>query len=188
MAILSYNEITPKRIINYNDEPCEVLSSWVFQKQKRKPVNQVKMRNLKTGSMVEATFHVNEKAEEAEVESRPMKFIYSRNDEWWFSPADKPAERTSLSADTVGDAGKFLKEGTEVQTLWFDERLIRVKLPVKVELKVTEAPPSNRGNTAQGGNKLVTLETGATVTTPMFIQTGDIIRVNTESGEYAERV
>lgn len=188
MAILAYNEILPKRIIVHNDDPCEVTASWVFQKQKRKPVNQVKMRNLKTGSLVEATFHANEKAEEAEVESRPMKFIYSRNGEWWFSPLNNPSERVSVSADAVGDGGKFLKANEEVQTLWFDERLIQVRIPVKVELKVTEAPPNTRGNTAQGGNKLVTLETGATVTTPMFIEAGDVIRVNTDSGSYVERV
>lgn len=187
MAILSYNEITPKKVILYNDEPCEVLSSWVFQKQKRKPVNQVKMRSLKTGSMIEATFHVSEKAEEAETEPRLMKFIYSRNGEWWFCPSDKPSERIEVPAEAVGTAGKFLKANEEVQTLWYDDRLIRVKLPVKVDLKVTEAPPNTRGNTAQGGTKLVTLETGATVNTPMFIEVGDIVRVNTESGDYVER-
>ena len=88
----------------------------------------------------------------------------------------------------MGDSGKFLKGNTEVETLWFDEKLFRVKLPIKMELKVTEAPPNTRGNTAQGGSKVVTLETGANIDVPMFINEGDVIRVNTETGEYVERV
>jgi len=188
MATLNYNEITPKRIIEQNGEPYEVLSSWVFQKQKRKPVNQVKLRSLKTGSMMEATFHANEKAEEAEVEQRTMKFIFSRNGQWWFCPPNAPADRQEVDSNIIGDAAKFLKENTEVQTLWYDEKLIQVRIPVKVELKVTEAPPSVKGNTAQGGVKQVTLETGAVVVTPLFIEVGDVIRVNTESNSYVERV
>ena len=188
MAVLAYNEITVKRIINYNDEPYEVLSSWVFRKQQRKPVNQVKMRSLKTGSMAEVTFHQNDKVDEAEVETKPMQFIYSRRNEWVFCPPGKPGERTNIPADAVGDAGRFLKEGTEVDSVWFDDELIQVRVPIKMELKVTDAPPSIKGNTAQGGNKVVTLETGATVNTPMFINVGDTIRVNTESGAYVERV
>lgn len=188
MSVLSYNEITVKKIIVHNGEPCEVLSSLVFRKQQRKPVNQVKMRSLRTGSMIETTFHQNEKVEEADVELLPMKFIYSRGDEWVFCPPDKPGSRTSVSREVIGSASKFLKENTEVQTLWFKEKLIQVRIPIKVDLKVIEAPPSNKGNTAQGGNKVVKLETGATVNTPMFIEVGNIVRVNTETGEYAERV
>lgn len=187
MAILSYNEITSKKIVTYNDEPYEVLSAHVFRKQQRKPVNQVKMRSLKSGSMAEVTFHQNDKLEEADVETRDMKFIYSKGDEWVFCPPDKPAERTTLSGNAVGDAGRFLKEGTIVQALIYDEEPIMIRVPIKMELEVTEAPPNIKGNTAQGGNKLVTLETGATVTTPMFIEIGDKIRVNTETGEYTER-
>ena len=187
MATLNYNDITPKKIIDMNNEPYEVLSSWVFQKQKRKPVNQVKLRSLKTGSMMEATFHANEKAEEAEVETRPMKFIYSRNGEWWFCPPNNPSDRQEVDQNIIGDAAKYLKENTEVQTVWYDEKLIQVRVPVKVELKVVEAPPSVKGNTAQGGVKQVVLETGATVVTPLFIEVGDILRINTESGTYVER-
>jgi elongation factor P len=88
----------------------------------------------------------------------------------------------------MGGEGKFLKTNTDVETLWFKGALFRVKLPIKVELKVTEAPPDVRGNTAQGGSKIVELETGATLDVPMFVKLGDVIRVNTETGEYVERV
>ena len=188
MAILAYNEITPKKIVAYNDEPYEVLFSHVFRKQQRKPVNQVKMRSLKTGSMAETTFHQNEKVEEADVETREMKFIYANRGEWVFCEPNKPSERMTLAEDAVGETGRFLKADTIVEMRFFDEKPIQVRVPIKMELEVTDAPPNVKGNTAQGGNKVVTLETGATVTTPMFIETGDVIRVNTETGEYAERV
>ena len=187
-GMLSYNEVLPKRIIILDGEPYEVLSAWVFRKQQRKPVNQTKLRNLKTGSMAEHTFHVSDKAEEAEVETRTAKFIYSRNGEWFFHEENNPSKRFSLPDATVGDAGKFLTPNTEVDMLWFDDEPIQVHVPVKMDLKVTDAPPNTRGNTAQGGDKVVTLETGATLTVPMFIKTGDVVRINTETGEYVERV
>ena len=74
-----------------------------------------------------------------------------------------------------------------MDTLWFDDKLFRVRLPIKVDLKVTEAPPNTRGNTAQGGSKQVTLETGAIINTPLFIEQGEVVRINTETGEYVER-
>lgn len=186
--MLAYNEVLPKRLIIVDGEPYEVLSAWVFRKQQRKPVNQVKLRNLKTGSMAEQTFHVSDKVEEAEVESRTAIFIYERNGEWVFHEAADKSKRFTLDADHIGDTGKYLKGNTEVEVRWFDEKPIQVKIPVKMELKVTEAPPNTRGNTAQGGSKVVTLETGAPMDVPMFIETGDVIRVNTETGEYVERV
>lgn len=186
--MLSYNDVTPKKLVILDGEPYEVVSSWVFRKQQRKPVNQTKLRNLRTGSMTEHTFHVSDKVEEAEVESRPATFIYERNGEWWFHEAGNPSKRFSTTDEHIGDAGKFLVGNTDVQTLWFDDELMQVKLPIKMELKVKEAPPNTRGNTAQGGNKVVILETGANLNVPMFIETGDKIRVNTETGEYVERV
>ena len=87
----------------------------------------------------------------------------------------------------VGDGGKFLKPQTEVETEAFDGKIFHVKLPIKMDLKVVDAPPDVRGNTAQGGSKIVTLETGTTLTVPMFIKEGDVLRINTETGEYVER-
>ena len=188
MSVLSYNEVLPKTLIIMDGEPYEVISAWVFRKQQRKPVNQVKMRNLKSGSMMEHTFHVSDKVDEAEVEARTAKFIYHKNGVWWFHEANQPSKRFELGDDLMGDTGKFLKENTDVETRWFDGEPIQVKLPIKMQLKVTDAPPNTRGNTAQGGNKLVTLETGAQITVPMFVETGDSIVINTETGDYVERV
>jgi elongation factor P len=188
MAMLAYNEVLPKRLVIIDGEPYEVLSAWVFRKQQRKPVNQVKMRNLKTGSMAEHTYHVSDKVEEADVESRTAIFIFERNGEWTFHEASDKSKRFTLDADHVGDDSKYLKSNMEVEVRWFEEKPIQIKLPIKVELKVTDAPPNTRGNTAQGGNKVVTLETGASLNVPMFIETGDVVRINTETGDYVERV
>ena len=186
--MLAYNEVTAKKLIILDGEPYEVLSSWVFRKQQRKPVNQTKLRNLKTGSMAEHTFHVSDKAEEAEIESKPAKYIYARNGEFFFHELNTPSKRFTLSEEMVGDAGKYLTSNTEVDIRWFEEKPIQVRVPIKMDLKVTEAPPNTRGNTAQGGTKVVTLETGASADVPMFINEGDVVRINTETGEYVERV
>ena len=186
--MLSYNEVLPKKLILLEGEPYEVLSAWVFRKQQRKPVNQTKLKNLKTGSTTEYTFHVSDKVEEAEIESKKAKFIYNRKGEWFFHDSNNSSERFSLTEEMVGDAGKFLTAGTEGDERLFDEIPYKITMPIKMELKVTDAPPNTRGNTAQGGDKVVTLETGATATVPMFINTGDVIRVNTETGDYVERV
>ncbi len=186
--MLAYNEVLPKKIVLVNGEPFEVVSAWVFRKQQRKPVNQTKLRNLKTGSTIEMTFHVSDKVEEAEIESHPAKFIYNRNGEWFFHELDNPSKRFTLSEEMIGESGKYLTGNTEVEIRWFDEKPIQVHIPIKMDLKVKEAPPNVRGNTAQGGDKVVVLETGATITVPMFIESGDVIRVNTQTGEYVERV
>ncbi len=188
MAVLSYNEISLKKVIIFNDEPYLVLSSHVFRKQKRKPVNNTKLKSLISGRVVENTFHMNETAEEAELENKSITFIYRKGDEYWFHTAGKPSERFALSADVVGDQGKFVKERTDLAALVFNDEIIGVKIPIKVELKITETVDAVKGNTSGGALKEAKLETGATVMVPMFINQGDIIAINTESGDYSERV
>ena len=105
-----------------------------------------------------------------------------------FCPENEPSKRFKLADTLIGDSRKFLKTNAIIDVKYFGELAIGVKLPVKIDLEVTEAPPTVRGDTAKGGNKIVTLETGAEVQCPMFIGPGDIIRINTDTGEYAERV
>jgi len=190
--MLAYNEIKEGKVIVYEDEPYEVLSSWVFRKQQRKPVNQVKLRNIISGRIAEVTFHDSDKVPEAEIETRPIKYIYNKKDEYWFSLPDNPKERFSLKANLIGEKGKFLKEGMVVDLLVFvkgeEEINIGIKLPIKMEFVVVEAPPGIKGDTATGGVKPAKIETGATINVPLFVNAGDKIRVNTETGEYVERV
>lgn len=186
--MLEYNEITTKKLIVLDNEPYLVLSSSISKKSRQQASNQTKLKNLITGKVTSRAFHQRDSVNEAETESREIKYLYSNKGAWWFCDHDNPSNRFSLSNEQVKDGGKFLKENSLIEALIFNDNIISIKLPPKVDLKVIEAPPAIRGNTAQGGIKQVTLETGATVNVPLFIDEGSIIRVNTETGEYSERV
>jgi elongation factor P len=195
MAMLDYSEISKGKFIVYDGQPCEVLDSHVFRKQQRKPVNAVKLKNLITGKVSEPSFHVSEKAEEAEIEDKEVKYLYANKGEFWFCEVNDPSKRFTVSDQIMEGKGKFLKPNVLIDLLMFGDeeskkgaQIIGVKFPPKVELKVTEAQPAVKGNTVQGGTKIVVVETGATVNVPMFIKEGEIIKINTETGEYSERV
>jgi len=184
--MLSYNEIIPKKYIEIDNIPYEVISSHVFRKQKSKPVNQTKLKNLLNNRQTERTFGNSEKVKEAEIESKKIKYLYENRGEFWFCEEKNPSQRFKINENIASI--KFLKENSLVSAILFDEKVIRINLPTKIELKVVEAPPNNKGNTASGSDKPVVLETGDSVTVPMFIKEEDIIRVNTEKEEYVERV
>lgn len=187
MAMLEYNEIKERKYIVLDGAPHEVVSSHVFRKQQRKPVNNAKLKNLITGKVLERSFHQSEKAEVADIDEKEIKYLYTNRGEFWFCDADNPKNRFQLTEEVIGDQSRFMKENMVVKGLLFDDQVIGIKFPIKIELAVTEAPPAVRGNTAQGGTKLVTLETGAQLTVPLFVNEGDILRINTETGEYTER-
>lgn len=188
--MLNYNEVKPGVAVIVEGEPYVCTWNNIMQKQQRRPVNQTKMRHLIRGNVIEYSFQQSDKLNEAEIETKKAVFVFhdTRKNEWVFHEAGNKSNRFSVDDEKIGDAGQFLKPNTEVETLSFEGNLFRVRLPVKVELKVTEAPPDVRGNTAQGGSKIVQLETGASLTVPMFIKEGDVLRINTETGEYVERV
>lgn len=188
--MLNYNDIKPGVAVIVEGEPYVCTWNNIMQKQQRRPVNQTKLRHLIRGNVIEYSFQQSDKLNEAEIEQKSATFVFrdDRKGEWIFHEAKDKSKRFSLSDDMIGEGGQFLKPNTEVVTEAFDGKMFRVKLPIKVELKVTEAPPDVRGNTAQGGSKIVTLETGATITVPMFIKQNDVLRINTETGEYVERV
>lgn len=187
--MLEYNEITIGKFIIFDKEPWEVLASHVFRKQQRKPVNATKLKNLITGRVTEYSFHQSEKAEEADLENKDINFIYSNpaKGEYWFHDAKDQAKRFTLTDAQIGYGAKFLKKDTTAKALVFEDKIIGVKLPIKMNLKVVEAPPGTKGNTAQGGSKQVKVETGAMINTPLFINEGETIIINTETGEYVER-
>jgi elongation factor P len=192
MSQLQYNEIREKKIIIYNDEPCEVVDSHVARTQQRKPQNQVKLRSLISGKTIAATFHVSDTADEADIDKKEVKFLYHNRGQYWFCNPENLKDRFELDSTLLGNTAKFLKENSNVNALIWnndeEEKTIGLSLPVKIEFKVKEAPPAVRGDTSKSGNKTITLENGTTLNAPMFIEEGDIIRVNTETGEYVERV
>lgn len=191
MALLDYNEIKTGKYIVYKDEPYEVLDYHVARTQQRKPQNQVKMRSLINGRAVNETFRVSDTVEEADILKRDVKYLYNNKGEYWFCDPEKPSERFTLPAELLGNSAKFLKENVVITALIFDhddeEKMIGVKLPIKMEFVIKECPPNIKGNTATGGNKPATLENGATVNVPLFLNQGEKIVVNTETGEYVER-
>jgi elongation factor P len=188
MAVLSYNEILPKTVIEYENAPYEVLSSHIFRMQMRKPVNQTKLRHLITGRVIEISFHQSETVTEAEIEKMNATYLYTNRGESWFCETGNPKNRFSFPEDAVHDKVQWLKSNAEVEVMVYKEKPATLKIPIKVDLVVKEAPPAVKGDTATGGTKIVTLESGATVNTPLFINPGDILRINTETGEYVERM
>lgn len=188
MPILSYNEITAKKIIEFNNEPYEVLSSHVFRMQMRKPVNQTKLRHLVSLRVVENSFHQNESAKEAEIESMDTVYLYTNKNESWFCELGNPKNRFSFPENSVYEQTKWLVQNAQVSVLLYKDNPITVKIPIKVDLIVESAPPSIKGDTASGGTKQVVLSSGAVISTPLFINAGDTLRVNTETGGYVERV
>lgn len=192
--MLSYNEVKERKYIILDDQPFEVVSSHVFRKQQRKPVNQTKLRNLINGSIKNHTFHSADNVEEADIERKNIKYLYKRPNrqagitEFWFCEIDNPGNRFMLDESVIADQQMYLKENSEIEAMLFDEKVIGIKLPIKMDLKVVEAPPAVKGNTANAANKQITLETGLVINAPIFITEGEIIRVNTETGEYTERV
>lgn len=185
--MLEYNEITLRKFIIYEGDPYEVLDSHVFRKQQRKPVNATKLRNLITGNVKEISFHQSEKVEEADLGKVEVKYLYNNKSEYWFCEKADPTKRFILNSAMLGPQIQFIKSNSLVEAITFNDNIIGVKYPIKVELKVVEAHPAVKGDTAKGGSKQIKLETGAIIYGPMFINEGEIIRINTETGEYAER-
>ncbi len=190
--MLSYNEIKPKKYIVFDGVPFEVLSSHVFRKQQRKPVNQTKLRNLRTGKTVEHSFHQADEVEEAELEIKKTTYLFKKpsrggGQEFWFCEEGNQHTRFFLDESAIGTKSLFLKENTVVELFTFDKKTIGIKLPIKETLRVVEAPPAVKGNTAQGGTKQIILETGTVINAPLFINEGDSVVVNTETGEYVSR-
>ncbi|MBP9760456.1 MAG: hypothetical protein KBD24_03795 [Candidatus Pacebacteria bacterium] len=188
MSQLSYNEITTGKVIVFRDEPYKVLSYKVFRMQQNKPVNVTKLKNLKNDKVVEYSFHVNDKVIEAELEKRPVVYIYESKGTYMFHDAGNPGTRFSLDEDLIGPGIQFLKPKMEYESLVFNNEIIGIMIPIKMQFLVKEAPPAVKGNTAQGATKNVTLETGTVITVPLFVHEGDTVEVNTETGEYAGRI
>ena len=185
---LAYTELTKGVLFVMDGAPYEVLETHFLRMQQRKAVVQTRIKNLITGKLLDRNFQSSDSFEEAEIEKKSAIFIYANRGEYWFHNEGDPKSRFALSGEIVGEQGQFLKPNTKVLTMVFNGKVIKVDIPVKMEFKVIEAPPAIRGNTAQGGTKVVTIEGGAKISAPLFINEGESIRVNTQTGEYVERV
>ena len=146
-----------------------------------------KLRNLRTGAVVERTFNAGEKMPKAHLDRRNMQYLYHDGTYYVFMD-NESYEQSLLTEEQMADSKNYLIENMNISVLFFKGDIIGVDLPAQVELEVIETEPGIKGDTASGGNKPATLQTGAVVRVPFFINVGDVIRVNTKTGEYIERV
>ncbi len=184
--MLSISEIKLGKLIQVAGEPYAVIKADHHKMGRGGAVLKVKLRNLISGNVLEKTFQGNEKAEEAAVEKKKVNFMYQDEKNAHFMD-NESFEQFSLPTEQLGEKKKFMKDGIDIDALYFEGRPVAIDLPIKLELKVVSAPPGVKGNSAGNVTKVVTLETGAEVNAPMFINEGDLIRINTDTGEYVER-
>ena len=187
MASYSTNEFRSGLRIIIDNDPCIIVENEFVKPGKGQAFNRVRIRNLKTGKTVDKTFKSGESVEAADVLDTEMQYLYSDGEFWHFMVPDT-FEQYAADEAAVGDARNWLKEQDMCQiTLWNNSPLI-VLPPNFVELEITETDPGVRGDTASGGVKPATLSTGAVVRVPLFVEQGEVIRVDTRSGEYVSRV
>lgn len=171
----------------FENQPWEVLDSLHVKMAQRRPVVQTKIKNLINGSVQEKTFQQGDMFAEADLVKKDIKFLYSSKGQYWFCEPNDPSKRFSFTEEFLGSAAEFFKPNSLVQGILFDQKIITVKAPIKVVLKVKEAAPGVKGDRAQGGTKEAVLESGAVIQVPLFIETDDLIEINTETGEYVKR-
>lgn len=184
---MDISDIKLGAIVLMNDQPMQVIWSNRMRTAQRKPVMQTKLKNVITGKVIEYSFKFGEKVEEADVSRERANFLYADADGTHYMNQET-FETVDMDKDVTAEQEPFLKEGTEVQILRFNDKPVSIELPIKIEMKVTEAPPSMTGNSGGSVTKAVTVESGLVVQTPMFIKEGDVIRIDTRTAEYVERV
>jgi len=165
---------------------CQIVEYQHVKMQQRKPVIKLKLRDVRTGNIIERNFQSNDKFKPVVLELRPVQYLYNENDLYYFMDT-KNYEQMVLTANQVGDGLHYLKEGMNLEILTGKDVAISMELPAMVELQVVETEPGFKGDTATGGSKPAKLETGINVQVPLFINVGDIIKVDTRSGGYLEK-
>ena len=188
MASYSTNEFKSGLKVLLEGDPCSILENEFVKPGKGQAFNRVRFRNLKTGRVWERTFKSGDTIESADVMELDMEYLYTDGEFWHFMKTDGSFEQFAASTPVVGDTKNWLKE-QEVYTvtLWNDDP-ISVTPPNFVELVVTETDPGLKGDTAQGGTKPAALTTGASIRVPLFVDIGDVLRIDTRTGEYVSRV
>jgi elongation factor P len=188
MPKIPYNEITTKKTVTMDGDPYLVLENSIAKKDRQKASNNVRMKNLRTGNVITKTFHQSDVLEDADLDKKTVLYLYTNRGESWFCDPQNRGDRFSLTADIAGDVPKFIPENTETTALLFNEEIMSVQVPVKVQLRVKEAPEAVKGNTSSGATKEAILETGLVIQVPQFIGPGDVVAVNTETSQYTERI
>jgi elongation factor P len=186
--MLKHTELKKGKIITIKNDPFQVIKYSHSVKGRGRSVVQVNLKNLKTGSNLQKTFHAGDEIEEAELEEEKAVFIYANRGKYVFHKEGDPASRFELSEEQVGEKSEYLIENTTTNLLVFQDKIIGLSIPIKMNFSVKEAPPAIKGDRVEGGTKIIVLETGKKINAPIFIKEGDVVEVNTETGEYSKRV
>ena len=185
--MLAHTDLKPGVQFIFENQPWEVLDANAMKMAQRRPVIRTKIRNLVDGRVQEQSFQQGDVFNEADLEKKDIKFLYQNKGQYFFCEINDPSKRFSFTEDQIGSQAKYLKPNETVIGIVFEGKIITFKLPIKVQLKVKESAPGVKGDRAQGGTKEAILESGAIIQVPLFIEEGDIIEVNTETGTYVKR-
>lgn len=184
--ISTLNDIKKGLTITWDKEPYVILEANFVRMQQRKPVMQTKFKSLLSGKVIEYSFKPGDKVEVADLSRSKANYLY-KDETFAYFMDNQSFEQFSINLDKIGAKVKFLKDDTDCEVLYFEGNPVNVDLPIKMNLKVISAPPGEKGNSASNVTKPVTLETGAVINAPMFIDEGESITINTETEEYVSR-
>ena len=184
--MISTSQFKSGVIIKYNNDLCEIIEFQLVKMQQRQPIVSTKLKNIRTGNVLEQKFRSGDKFEDIYLEDKPIQYLYREGNKFHFMDSETYHE-VVVNAELLGEKVNFLKENSDVLGRYWDEQLLSVELPASVVLKVTETEPGVRGDTAKSGTKPAKVETGATIKVPLFVNSGDQVRVDTRTGQYLER-
>ncbi|MDI6800610.1 MAG: elongation factor P [Thermodesulfovibrionales bacterium] len=187
MALITAGDFRKGSKIEYKGEPYEVVDFQFVKMQQRAPIMRTKIKSLKTGRVLEENFPAGDKFESPALEKKEMQYLYAQDDLHYFMDMET-YEQVPLTLEQLGDTKKFIKENMTVSILYYKGDPITVEPPMFVELEVAETEPAFKGDTASGSSKPAKLETGAVVKVPFHIQVGDILKIDTRTSEYIEKV
>jgi elongation factor P len=187
MANYSTNEFKSGLKVMLDNEPCSIIENDYVKPGKGQAFNRVKLRNLRTGRTLDKTFKSGDSLEGADVIELDMEYLYNDGEFWHFMATDGSFEQHGASAEAVGDTIKWWKEQEKYVVVLYNGEILTVAPPNFIELEVTETDPGVKGDTVQGVYKPATLSTGAVVKVPLFINIGEMLRIDTRSGEYVSR-
>jgi elongation factor P len=185
--VIDVNELRSGVTFELDDELFKVIEYSHHKPGRGKATIRTRVRNLRTGTVIEKSFISGDKVQDVRLDYRQCQFLYSDGRMYHFMDTDN-YEQPALTAEAIGDAVNYLKENMEVKLTFYDSEPLDIDLPTTVDLEVVEAEMAVKGDTATGATKSVTTETGLSVQVPLFVERGDIIRVDTRSGEYVTRV
>ena len=187
MATYSTNDFRGGLKVMLDGDPCTIIDNEFVKPGKGQAFNRVKVRNLKTGRVIERTFKSGDSVEAADVVETEMQYLYADGEFWHFMVPDT-FEQYTAGKEALGEGAIWLKDGMNCTVMLWNGVPLNVTPPAHVELKIVETDPGLRGDTATGGTKPATLETGLTINVPLFLNEGDLVKIDTRTNQYIERV